>query len=302
MEYILKTDLLEKQYRNFKALKGISMNVPKGAVYGFVGKNGAGKTTLIRTICGLQKPTNGSYKLFGVKNTDSEIDNVRKRMGAIIESPSLYMNMSASDNMKQRCRSLGITFDNISDILKFVGLGDTKKKEVRNFSLGMRQRMGIAMTLCGNPEFLILDEPINGLDPQGIIEMRNLIQQLNQEQNITILISSHILDELSKIATHYGFIDNGSVVKELSADEVDSCCQSYTKVSVSDPTVLKAYLDSNRMKYRFVSDNEAHILEQFDISTFAVELYKKYCKIISISEEAGSLESFFISLVGGSEK
>ena len=208
MDYVLKTTDLCKSYRHFKALNGLTMHVPKGSIYGFVGRNGAGKTTLIRLICGLQFPTGGVFELYGIKSGSSTIETARRRMGAVVETPSLFPELTAEDNLKQQYRLLGLpNFDGLTDLLKLVGLSNTGKKRVKDFSLGMRQRLSIAVALCGSPDFLMLDEPINGLDPQGIIEMRELILKLNRERNITVLISSHILDELAKLATHYGFID-----------------------------------------------------------------------------------------------
>ena len=222
MDYCLTTNALSKQYRHFKALNNLSMHVPKGSIYGFVGKNGAGKTTLIRLICGLQEPTAGDYTLYGIKNTDKRIAKSRRRMGAVVETPSIYQDMTAEDNLKEQYRILGLpSLDGIPELLALVGLSDTGKKKAKNFSLGMRQRLGIAIALCGDPDFLVLDEPVNGLDPQGIIEMRELILKLNKERQITVLISSHILDELSRLATHYGFIDGGRMVKEISAKDLE---------------------------------------------------------------------------------
>lgn len=170
-----------------------------------MGKNGAGKTTLIRQICGLQNPTSGSYSLYGVKNTDPAIRKVRKRMGAVVETPAIYQDMTAAENLKMQYQLLGLpSFEGIPELLELVGLEKVGKKKAKDFSLGMRQRLGIAIALYGNPDFLVLDEPINGLDPQGIVEIRELILKLNQEYQITVLISSHILDELAKLATHYG--------------------------------------------------------------------------------------------------
>ncbi len=188
MDYILTTNALSKEYGTFKALNAVSMHVPKGAIYGFVGKNGAGKTTLIRLICGLQTATSGEYTLYGRKNTDKEIYKSRRRMGAVVETPSIYLDMTAEQNLKEQYRVLGLpSFDGLPELLKLVGLENTGKKKAKNFSLGMRQRLGIAVALCGNPDFLVLDEPINGLDPQGIIEMRKLILKLNQEHQISMI-------------------------------------------------------------------------------------------------------------------
>ena len=208
METVLRTQGLCKHYRRFKALDGLDMEVPKSAIYGLVGKNGAGKTTLIRVVCGLQAPTAGSYSLYGAGLGEPRLNRTRRRMGAVVETPSLYPDMTAQQNLKLQYRVLGLPDDGgIPELLELVGLADTGKKKAGQFSLGMKQRLGIAIALCGDPDFLVLDEPINGLDPQGIVEMRELILKLNRERQITVLISSHILDELSKLATHYGFID-----------------------------------------------------------------------------------------------
>ena len=223
MEYVLTTDHLCKNYGHFKALNQCSMHVPRGAIYGFVGKNGAGKTTLIRLICGLQRPTSGSYRLYGSENTDKKILEAQRRIGAVVETPSIYLDMTAEENMKEQYYVLGLpSFEGIPQTLKLVGLEDAGKKKAKDFSLGMRQRLGIAIALAGKPDLLVLDEPTNGLDPQGIVEMRELILKLNRERQITVLISSHILDELSRLATHYGFIDKGTIVKEITAEELEN--------------------------------------------------------------------------------
>lgn len=190
MNYCLETNALCKQYKHFHALHDLTMHVPKGAIYGFVGKNGAGKTTLIRQISGLQQPDSGSYTLYGVENSSPSIHKVRRRIGAVVESPSIYLDMTAGDNLKEQYRMLGMpSFDGIDELLILVGLSDTGRKRARHFSLGMRQRLGIAIALCGDPDFLILDEPVNGLEPQGIVEIRELILKLNREYQITVLIS-----------------------------------------------------------------------------------------------------------------
>lgn len=200
MQYVLETNALTKRYKNFTALNGLTMHIPKGSIYGFVGRNGAGKTTLIRLICGLQEPDSGIYRIYGIKNTDPQIVRSRRRMGAVVETPSIYLDMNARDNIRQQYQILGIPSENeIDELLQLVGLSDTGNKKAKIFSLGMRQRLGIAIALAGNPDFLVLDEPVNGLDPQGIIEIRELILKLNQQHGITILISSHILDELARL-------------------------------------------------------------------------------------------------------
>lgn len=300
MDYVLKTNALSKSYGHFKALNGLSMNVPKGAIYGFVGKNGSGKTTLIRVICGLQEPTSGEYVLYGRKNTDKEVVKSRRRMGAVVETPSIYLDMTAEENLKQQYLILGLpSFDGLNDILKLVGLEGTGKKKAKNFSLGMRQRLGIAIALVGAPDFLVLDEPVNGLDPQGIIEMRELILKLNREQQITVLISSHILDELSKLATHYGFIDNGHIVKEISATELESACRKCVRMEVSDTKVLARVLDGMKIDYKILSDRKADVFAKLNVSQFTTALAKENCEVISMQEHDESLESYYISLVGG---
>lgn len=302
MDYVLKTNRLCKHYRNFKALNALTMNVPKGAIYGFVGKNGAGKTTLIRLICGLQFPTSGEFELYGTKNTDKAISESRRRMGAVVETPSIYLEMTAEDNLKQQYRILGMpSFDGLHDLLKLVGLEDTGKKKAKNFSLGMRQRLGIAMALCGNPDFLVLDEPVNGLDPQGIVEVRELILKLNREQQITFLISSHILDELSRLATHYGFIDGGRIVREMSAQELEAACRKCVRMTVTDTKALARVLNEKNIEYKILDNATADIYAKPNFTQLAMALSKENCEVISMEEHDESLESFYISLVGGAK-
>lgn len=300
MEYILETDLLTKRYRNFSALNGLTMHIPKGSIYGFVGRNGAGKTTLIRLICGLQEPSGGEYKLCGVKNTDKKIILCRRKMGAVVESPAIYTEMTAEENLRQQNYILKATNEgNISELLTLVGLGNTGKKKVKNYSLGMRQRLGIAIALAGNPEFLVLDEPINGLDPQGIVEMRELILKLNRERGITVLISSHILDELSRLATHYGFIDGGSMIKEMSAEELEKRCRKCICVDVSDTRPLADVLDSMDVEYEILDETKANIYSDVQVTLLVTELLKKDCIVYGMKEHDENLESFYMNLVGG---
>lgn len=302
MDYVLKTYALSKNYGYFKALNGLSMNVPKGAIYGFVGKNGVGKTTLIRVICGLQEPSSGEYVIYDRKNTDSDIKKSRRRMGAVVEMPSIYLDMTAEDNLKQQYRILGLpSFDGLRDILKTVGLGDTGKKKAKNFSLGMRQRLGIAIALVGDPDFLVLDEPANGLDPQGIIEIRELILKLNKEKQITVLISSHILNELSKLATHYGFVDNGFIVKEMSTEELHEVCMKCVRMEVSDTQVLARVLDLMKIDYKILSGSTADVYAKVNISQLTSALAQENCELLSMQDRDESLESYYMSLVGGAK-
>ena len=290
MEYVLATQGLSKHYKDFKALDNLTMHVPKGSIYGFVGRNGAGKTTLIRVICGLQAPTAGSYLLYGTDCTRKEIAQIRRRMGAVVETPSIYLDLTAEDNLKEQFRVLGVPSDDgIPELLKLVGLEDTGKKKARNFSLGMKQRLGIA----------VLDEPVNGLDPQGIIDIRELILKLNRERNITVLISSHILDELSRLATHYGFIDSGRIVKELSARELDAACRKCLRVEVTDTRALARVLDGMGVDYKILSDGQADVFAQLNISQLSRALDGEGCELLSAQERDESLESYFVNLVGG---
>ena len=300
MEDILTTAGLTKQYRHFRALDGLTMHVPKGAVYGLVGRNGAGKTPLIRLICGLQAPTEGSFILYGVDSTDPRIVRARRRMGAVVETPSIYLDMPAEDNLKVQYRVLGLpSFEGIPELLQLVGLGDTGKKKVKHFSLGMKQRLGIAVALAGDPDFLVLDEPVNGLDPQGIIEIRELILKLNRERQITVLISSHILDELSRLATHYGFLDSGRMVKEMSAAELEDACRKCIRLRVTDVQALARVLDGMRAEYKILSDEEADVFARLNITQLTLALAQENCEVLSLQERDESLESYFISLVGG---
>ena len=299
----MTTEALCKYYKHFKALNGLTMHVPKGAIYGIVGKNGAGKTTLIRLLCGLQEPSKGSFCLYGVQNNHKGIQRARRRIGAVVETPSIYLNMTAEENIKEQYRVLGLpSFEGIKELLDLVGIGDTGKKKAKNFSLGMRQRLGIAIALCGDPDFLVLDEPVNGLDPQGIIEMRELILKLNRERQITVLISSHILDELSRLATHYGFIDNGQIVKEISAPELEAACRKCLRMEVTDLRVFAQVCDSLKLEYQIVSDAMVDIYGKVRITEFVLALAKGGCEVLSVDERDESLESYYVSLIGGASR
>ena len=303
MEYVLQTDNLTKCYKNIPALDGLTMHIPKGAIYGFVGRNGAGKTTLIRLICGLQEPSSGSFSLFGIRNDSKDIVNSRRKIGAIVETPAIYMDMTAEENLRQQYRILGISsYVSIPEILKLVGLENTGKKKVRQFSLGMKQRLGIAIALSGDPRLLILDEPTNGLDPQGIVEMREMILKLNRKREITVLISSHILDELSRLATHYGIIDHGQMVKELSAQELNAVCRKCVRVEVSDTSVLARVLDAMGVEYQIISDTTADVFASVNVTQLTLALAKEKCEVLSMQERDESLENYFLSLTGGGDQ
>lgn len=300
MEYVLQTNALKKNFKNFNAINGLSMNVPKGSIYGFIGKNGSGKTTLFRMICGLIEPTEGEYSIYGISYKKKECQKSRRRMGAVIETPSLYLEMSAEDNLKEQYNILGMpSFDGVASLLELVGLDQTGRKKAKNFSLGMRQRLGIAIALAGNPDFLVLDEPINGLDPQGIIDMRELILKLNHEYRITVLISSHILDELARLATHFGFIDNGQIMKEISAEDLEAACRKCIRLTVSDVKILSRVLDEHKIEYAILSQKEADVFGKISVTDLTMKLAKENCEIDSMHERDESLENYYINLMGG---
>lgn len=300
MEMVLETNNLEKKYKDFKALNHTDIHIEKGAIYGLIGKNGAGKTTLIRIICGLQEPTSGGYTIYGKDNKSNDIVSARKRMGAIIETPSIITEMTARDNLIEQYQLVGMpSLDGIDDLLKLVGLSNTGKKKAKNFSLGMKQRLGIAIALASNPDFLILDEPINGLDPQGIIEIRELILKLNKEKGITILISSHYLDELSKIATHYGFLDNGSIIKEISSDELMKKLEHKIILKVNDIKEFVKYFEEYKISYEVMDSKTINVYGKYNLSKFINELSKKNLIADEVHEQEESLENYYMNLIGG---
>ncbi len=304
MEYALKTEDIFKSYCRASVLNGVTMSVPKGSVYGLVGRNGAGKTTLMRVVCGLQQPKSGSYSIFGVANNDRKISKVRSRIGGVIESPALYNEMTARDNIKAQLDMLGLPKNkaDIDELLDIVGLGGTGKKRAAKFSLGMRQRLGIAVALAGYPDFIVLDEPINGLDPEGIVEIRELLLRLNKEKGMTVLISSHILSELSMLATHYGFMDKGKVIKEISSVELEQQIRKSMVAEVSDISKATAVLDAIGKEYEVIADNKVRIFEKMSVTILSEELSSKGCELLGLTEMDESLESYFLDLVGGAEK
>lgn len=302
MEYVLRTYGLTKRYKDVSVVNNVSMNIRRGEIYGFVGRNGAGKTTVMRLICGLIGKDGGTYELFGKSDASAAINGARRRTGAIIETPSVYPEMTAYQNLKEQCLALGISDEKvIPSLLAYVGLENTGKKKARNFSLGMRQRLGIAMALVGSPDFIILDEPVNGLDPQGIVEIRELLLRLNREKSITILISSHILGELSKLATCYGFIEKGNLLKEISAAELEEACRKSVRLSVSDtekvPYILERGLGLT--DFKILSDTEVEIYTDVKIGEVALALHAGGIELFRVREKDEDLEGYFLNLVGG---
>lgn len=305
MNYVLETFNLSKRYKNQWALKNVNMHVSKGDIYGFVGENGSGKTTVIRLITGLISATEGRVALFGVDGKSPEILKERKKVGAIVESPSIYMNMSASQNLRLQGTILGIKEDldnKIKAILSEVGLLEQydSKKSASNFSLGMRQRLGIAMALLGDPEFIILDEPMNGLDPSGIVEMRELILKLNREKQITFLISSHILSELALVATKYGIISKGNLVKEISAQELKNECRPSILINTNNNDKLHSLLADKFPSNTFsVTGLGVRIYDELNLNDFLKEVIDADISIENVVCEKTSIEDYYLSLIGG---
>ena len=299
MNFVLETNCLRKKYKHHEALKGVYMHVPKDSVYGLIGRNGAGKTTLMRLLTGVQRESGGSYSLFGVDKNSPEIKKERRRIGAMIESPSIFLDLSAEENLKMQYRILGLpSFSSIPEILDLVGLSDTGKKKVSSFSFGMKERLGIAMALAGHPDILILDEPINGLDPEAIVEMRELIIRLNREMHMTIIVSSHILDELSKVATYYGFLDDGVMVKEISAEKMAKECRKAMRIKVESIEKAALALSLSGWEYSVVDDDTLDVYGEINIKDVLDCL--KDAGIIDVDKRNENLEGYFISTVGGS--
>jgi len=303
MENIVRTNYLTKCYGTYKAVDNVSITIKKGDIYGLVGRNGAGKTTLIRLLTGLIVKTRGSFELYGISDKQ-EINSVKCKMGAVVETPSLHFSMTAFENLMEQFIVLGLTNQNkIYDLLKLVGLSDVGNKKVSNYSLGMKQRLGIAMALISDPDFLILDEPTNGLDPQGIIEVRELLIKLNKELNMTILISSHILSELSKLATCYGFIEQGKLLKEISAAEIHAQCKKSTRVVVNTTKNVKEIIENelNIKNYKIWSETLIEFYEDFDIGELSIAFKKGNISIDNIIKNESDLENYYINLVGGAK-
>jgi ABC-2 type transport system ATP-binding protein len=301
-EYVLKTHHLSKKYQNKFALNKVNLSIKKGSIYGFIGQNGAGKSTLIRLVCGLAAPTTGTIELFG-KDNERALVEARKRIGTIIEGPALYPNMTATENLEAHRLLKGIPGKEcINKILMLVGLQDTGKKKAKNFSLGMKQRLGLAIALIGDPEFLILDEPINGLDPMGVVEIRELLKKLNQEYGITILISSHILSELHLLATHYGIIHEGELLEQLSSKELNEKCQQYLHIKVDDPnkgaTVIERQFATTN--FEVMPDGSMKLFAYVDTpGKVSKTLTNEGLVIEQFMPMGEDLETFFTKRIGG---
>ncbi|MEW8995868.1 ABC transporter ATP-binding protein [Clostridium sp.] len=301
-ESILITRNLSKAYGKFQAVMSTNINIKKGQIYGLVGRNGAGKTTLLRMIVGQTMQTSGEIELFS-ETTDKGLESSRRRVGAMIETPSFFPYLTAAENLEYYRIQRGIPDSEcIDQLLKDVGLNDIKKKKFKSFSLGMKQRLGLALAMMNNPDFLILDEPINGLDPMGIVEIRNLLLKLNEEKNITIIISSHILSELASIATEYGFIDRGHMVEQISAEELKEKCKECLEVSVNNAEKVAVLLEDklNCHEYEILPNNIIRIYKFTDTpSKVSGLIVNNGIELNSMTVKGSSLEEYFVSLVGG---
>ncbi|CEQ10312.1 ABC transporter ATP-binding protein [[Clostridium] sordellii] len=301
-KHVLKTKNLSKEYKKIVALKNINISIKKGDIYGLIGENGAGKTTLIRLITGLIYQTNGEIELFEEMEA-SKLSKQRRRIGCIIESPVLYEDMTAKQNLEIIRVQRGIPGKGcIDEVLNLVNLPDTKSKKVKDFSLGMKQRLALAIALLGDPEFLILDEPINGLDPIGIIEFRELIKKLNREKKITVLISSHILSELHQLATYYGIIHKGNLIEEISVEELNERCKKHINLEVDDSAKASIILENNLKIKNFsvLPNNVIKIYDYLDrVKLISNELVSNGVGIERINTQGDGLEEYFTRLIGG---
>ncbi len=303
MDYVLRTFGLVKKYKRQFAVNQADMTISRGDIYGFVGENGSGKTTIIRLITGLIFPDSGNFELFGIDNNAKNIADARSKVGAVVESPSIYLNMSAYDNLKMQCMLLGVPEEEkIAAVLNEVGLGEllNDKKHAGHFSLGMRQRLGIAMALVNDPEFLILDEPMNGLDPAGIVEIRELILKLNRERNITFLISSHILSELSLVATKYGIISKGHIIREITAAQLQVDMLKSTDIAVDKPEELCRLMDSFNFENKYVCiPNGVRLIGEVNFNEIFSSIIAAGINITAVNCYEPSFEDYYLKTVGG---
>lgn len=302
-EDIVVSKNLVKRYKGINVVDSVSIKVKKGHIYGLVGRNGAGKTTVLKMIVGNTVQTSGEIELFG-KSDAKGIEIGRSRSGAIIENPAFFPYLTAKENLEYYRIQRGIAENNIDEILMEVGLGEVGKKKFKNFSLGMKQRLGLALAISSNPDILILDEPINGLDPMGIVEFRNIILKLNKDRGITVLISSHILNELANIATDFGFIEKGKIIQEISAVDLHEKCKECLQANVSSTEKVATLLEQklNCRDYEVISNTLINIYNFNNEPSIISELIvKNGVKLNSMVSKGQNLEDYFIALVGGKE-
>lgn len=299
---LIQAENLNKRYRDTLVLDNVNLSIEKGKIYALIGQNGAGKTTLIRILTGLSFQSSGEIKLFSKKGI-TELEKQRKRIGSLIEGPALYSSMTAYENLEAEriCRGIP-NKENIEKVLKLVGMDKIGRKKVKDFSLGMKQRLGIAMALLNNPELLILDEPINGLDPMGIIEIRDLIQNLNEKKGITIIISSHILSELYQLATNYIIIDKGRILENITLGQLDEKCKKHIAIKVNDVPLATTVIENNlnTSNFKVMDDGTIKLYDHLDkVSEVSSILSQNGLIIMQITILGDSLEDYFVQLIGG---
>ena len=298
MNPIIETKNLTKTFDSHKAVNNISLTINQGDIYGLIGRNGAGKTTFMKILSNLSNPTSGTYQIFPSSNSDGKLS--QSRVSALIENVGSYPTMTAYDNMLLKGKSLGLRGDNyIIETLELMGLGRAGKKKVKDFSLGMKQRLGISLALVGNPDIMVLDEPINGLDPQGIIDIRKIISDLNRERNITFLISSHILDELGKLATNFAIIDNGSLVANFTKKELEESTKDRIEILTDDTKKTILALDKGQIgPYSLLDDKMIHVYVDSKYTNKIIScLYDAGIEINYFNVHNTSLEEYYIKLL-----
>lgn len=302
MDYVLQTQDLTKRYGHHLAVNRVSLHIRRGEIYGFIGRNGAGKTTFMKMISGLASPTSGKITLFGASG--QEVGLYHSRIGSLIENPGLYPGFTGYENLHCKSLALGIHKKGYEqELLELAGLRDAGTKKAKQYSLGMKQRLGIAMALVGEPDFLILDEPINGLDPQGIAEIRQTLLKLKEEKHMTIMISSHILEELYKLADTFGIINNGSLIQELSREELEERCNDHMEIMVSDTSLACPVIERlGFASYKVVDAHTIHIYEQLSRSgELNTALVSEGCTLISSRIVQEGLEEYYLNLTGGGQ-
>lgn len=296
---VVETYGLMKTFGGKTAVDHFDMHVNHGDIYGFVGRNGAGKTTVMRMLAGLAEPSGGEVRVFGTSPREA---GTSRRIGVLIEAPGLYGTMSAYDNMMLKALALGLVDPKakVRDLLEFTGLGQVGKKKTKQFSMGMKQRLGLALALLGDPDLLLLDEPLNGLDPEGAREIRRLIMQLNDQRGITVVISSHVLEQLGKMATRYGVIREGHMVRELTAADVDQECSDFLQVEAANPTLALAVLQERFPNLRFQSmpDASIRVFGAADAGAVGATLNEQGIAVQGLYAHKRDLEEFFVEMMG----